>query len=61
MSMCDGELGILWLCDANYGYVCEIWEIIGYEDMMSFVAIYETYVEYHVMLRNVCHDIVKAC
>ena len=43
--MCDGELGIIWLCDANYGYVCEIREILSYVNMISFVGIYETYVK----------------
>ena len=43
---------MFWGGDANYGYVCKMWQIIGYVDMMSFVAIYEFYVKYHVMLRN---------
>ena len=37
--------GMLWLCDANYGYVCEIWEMIGYVDMIFFVVVYEIYVK----------------
>lgn len=36
---------MLWCCAANYGHVCEIWEMIGYVDMISFVAIYEIYVK----------------
>ena len=41
--------------------LCEIWEMICYVDVMSFVALKENYVKWHIMLRNVCHDMVEAC
>ena len=52
--------GMLWLCDANYGYVCDIWEMKGYVDKVSFLDIYENYVKWCVLLRIMYQDIVKA-
>ena len=37
MSMCEGEIEMLWWCDTNYDYVYEIWEMRGYVVIYGYI------------------------